>query len=183
MQASRASKTSPAASADVSEHLSTAIPTSRSVLDAILASNWVDADGFRLSLWSGFYTTPVFLNIERRFGLLRDENNILFCLANYGPLTAKSISDVLGRPKNSISRAVERLLQRDLIRRKKVESDRRHTLLTIEQAGIAMIKKTTAMFRVREAEMLRSLSSVERTALDQILAKLMGDAEYWMSLS
>jgi MarR family transcriptional regulator, temperature-dependent positive regulator of motility len=183
MPASRASRTSPAASADGFRHLSTATPTPRSVLDAILGSNWVDIDGFRLSLWSGFYTTPVFLKIERRFGLLRDENNILFCLANYGPLTAKSISDVLGRPKNSISRAVERLLKRELIRREKVESDRRHTLLTIEQAGVSMIKKTTQMFRAREDEMLRSLSSVERTALDQILIRLMDDAENWMSSS
>jgi hypothetical protein len=31
--------------------------------------------------------------------------------------------------------------------------------------------------------MLRSPSSVERVALDQILAKLMDDAEHWMSLS
>ena len=181
MPASRATKTSPAALTHDPKPLST--PTPRNILDAILDSSWVDADGFRLSLWSGFYTAPVFLQIERRFGLLRDENNILFCLANYGPLTAKSISDVLGRPKNSISRAVERLLKLGLIHRKKIESDRRHTLLTIERAGIALIKKTTAMFRARESEMLRSLSSVERIALDQILAKLLGDAENWMSLS
>jgi DNA-binding MarR family transcriptional regulator len=155
-------------------------PSSRRILKAILRSGWVDHDGFRLSLWSGFYTTPVFQGIERNFGLLRDENNILFCLTTYGPLTAKNISDVLGRPKNSISRAVERLLRRQLIRRKKVETDRRHTLLTVEREGIALIKKTTAMFRARENEMLRSLSSTERVALDQILARLMDDAENWM---
>ena len=156
-------------------------PSSQRILETILGSGWIDGDGFRLSLWSGFYTTPVFIKIERQFGLLRDENNILFCLATYGPLTAKSISDVLGRPKNSISRAVERLLQRELIRRKTVEADRRHTLLTVERAGIAMIRKTTAMFKARESEMLRSLSSTERVALDQILAKLMDDAQNWMS--
>src|SRR5262245_20005045 len=77
------------------------------VLGSILGSPWIDKDGFRLSLWSGFYTTPVFAEIERKFGLLRDANNILFCLAAHGPLTAKSISDVLGRPKNSISRGVD----------------------------------------------------------------------------
>jgi DNA-binding MarR family transcriptional regulator len=76
---------------------------------------------------------------------------------------------------------VERLLQRELIRRKTVEADRRHTLLTVERAGIAIIRKTTAMFRARESEMLRSLSSTERVALDQILAKLMDDAQNWMS--
>ena len=153
------------------------------MLEAILGSSWVDHDGFRLSLWSGFYTTPVFQKIERKYGLLRDENNILFCLATCGPLTAKSISDVLGRPKNSISRAVERLLRRQLIRRKKVEADRRHALLTIERDGVAMIKKTTALFRAREDEMLGSLSPTERLALDRILARLVDDAESWMAPS
>jgi MarR family transcriptional regulator, temperature-dependent positive regulator of motility len=179
MPAASASKLPP--SADPTEDSApVSAPSSRRILKAILRSGWVDHDGFRLSLWSGFYTTPVFQEIERNFGLLRDENNILFCLTTYGPLTAKSISDVLGRPKNSISRAVERLLRRQLIRRKKVEADRRHTLLTVEREGIALIKKTTAMFRARENEMLRSLSSTERVALDQILARLMDDAENWM---
>src|SRR5437588_13074554 len=103
----------------------------KSILDRILHSDRIDLDGFRLSLWAGFYTAPIFSQIERRFDLLRDENNILFCLANYGQLTAKSICDVLGRPKNSISRAIERLLQRDLIRREQVKADRRRNLLTI----------------------------------------------------
>jgi DNA-binding MarR family transcriptional regulator len=97
----------------------------KAILERILTSPHVDLDGFRMSLWSGFYTNPVFVDIERRFGLLRDENNILFCLVNYGELTAKSICDVLGRPKNSISRAVERLIRRGLVRRGTDEKDRR----------------------------------------------------------
>jgi hypothetical protein len=32
-----------------------------------------------------------------------------------------------------------------------METDRRHTLLTIERAGIALIRKTTAMFRAARA--------------------------------
>jgi MarR family transcriptional regulator, temperature-dependent positive regulator of motility len=155
--------------------------TPMAILASILRSDWIDGDGFRLSLWSGFYTAPVFAKIERKFGLLRDANNVLFCLAAHGPLTAKSISDVLGRPKNSISRAVDHLLQRGLIRREPVASDRRHALLSIERSGLAMIKKTTAMFRAREAEMLRALSPVERVALDGILTKLMDDAGNWLS--
>ncbi|HEX2525747.1 MAG TPA: MarR family transcriptional regulator [Geminicoccus sp.] len=156
------------------------VPTIRSILGGILRNDRVDADGFRISLWSGFYTTPMFNKIERTYGLLRDENNILFCLAFDGQLTAKSISDVLGRPKNSISRAVEQLLRKELIRREPVKSDRRWALLTIEPAGLAVIEKTSALFRQRENEMLKCLSPVERVALDHILAKLIQDAEHWL---
>ena len=154
-------------------------PSPKIVLDRILSSEGIDTDGFRLSLWSGFYTTPVFAEIERRHGLLRDENNILFCLRHYGPLTAKSVCDVLGRPKNSISRAAERLLQRNLIRREPVQSDRRHALMTIESEGLALIEESTALFAERERDMLACLSPVERVALDAILRKLMANAGPW----
>jgi DNA-binding MarR family transcriptional regulator len=122
-------------------------PPLKRILEAILSSPGVDLYGFRLSLWSGFYTSTAFADIQRRVGLLRDENNILFCLAHYGPLTAKSISQVLGRPKNSISRAVDRLLARKLIRSAPVESDRRHLRLTIEPSGLQLVTRTTAQFR------------------------------------
>lgn len=150
------------------------------ILDRMLANEAIDLDGFRLSLWSGFYTTPVFAVIERNYGLLRDENNLLFCLSYYGPLTAKSVSDVLGRPKNSISRAVESLLRRGLIRRELIASDRRRALLTIEQAGRELIAETLELFKTRQEEMLGCLSAVERVALDAILAKLMANAACWL---
>jgi DNA-binding MarR family transcriptional regulator len=157
-------------------------PTSQ-VLASILRSKDVDLDGFRMSLWSGFYTMPVFAQIQRRWGLLRDENNILFCLAHYGPLTATSICLVLGRPKNSISRAVERLLERDLIRSVPVATDRRHWLLTLQSAGRDLVEQSTTLFRQRQEHMLRALSPTERVALDLILSKLMADAESWMAVS
>ena len=122
----------------------------------------------------------MFADIQRNTGLLRDENNILFCLAHYGPLTAKSISQVLGRPKNSISRAVDRLLARKMVRSEPVEWDRRHLRLSIEPSGLQLITRTTAQFRARQEEMLRVLTPTERVALDHLLGKLMDDAEAWL---
>lgn len=150
------------------------------ILAKVLLSPDVDSDGFRMSLWSGFYTGPVFAEIERSFALYRDENNVLFSLANYGPLTAKSISDFLGRPKNSISRAVERLTRRNLIRGEVDPLDRRRVLLTISNEGIELHRRTMALFKARQEIMLRSLTPVERVALDRILAKLMEDAKSWI---
>jgi DNA-binding MarR family transcriptional regulator len=152
----------------------------KEILDRILKSDEVDRDGLRISLWAGFYTGPVFAEIERRHGLLRDENNVLFCLANYGQLTAQSISEFLGRPKNSVSRAVERLLSKGLIRRETDQVDRRKGPLTIEPAGRKLHQETLRLAMAREELMLRSLSPTERVALDHILNKLMDDAENWM---
>ena len=156
-------------------------PPPKRILEAMLASPGVDLDGFRMSLWSGFYTSTVFADIQRRTGLLRDENNILFCLAHYGPLTAKSICQVLGRPKNSISRAVDRLLVRKFVRSAPVEWDRRLLRLSIEPSGLQLVTRTTGQFRARQEEMLRALSATERVALDHLLGKLMDDAESWLN--
>lgn len=154
--------------------------SAQDILRTILSSGQADRDGFRMSHWSGFYTNPVFVEIERRFGLLRDENNILFCLVNFGPLTATRICEVLGRPKNSVSRAVERLLHRKLISRSPARLDRRRLVLVCTDAGRSMYEQTAQLFLEREAFMLRSLSPVERVALDQILGKLMDASQDWM---
>ena len=162
-------------------HVADHNPPPHRVLEALVRSTGVDLDGFRISLWAAFYTTPVFGQIERRFGLLRDENNVLFCLAHAGQLTAKTICQVLGRPKNTISRAVDRLLQRRLIRRDPLAADRRHALLTLEPAGRHLIEQTTKLFAERQTDMLRALSPAERRALDRILTKLIADAEHWLA--
>jgi MarR family transcriptional regulator, temperature-dependent positive regulator of motility len=156
------------------------IPSPKRILDTMMRKPGLDLDGFRISLWSGLYTSSVFADIQRTTGLLRDEHNVLSCLAYYGPLTAKSISQALGRPKNSISRAVDGLLARKLVRSEPVEWDRRHLRLTIEPPGSHLIARTTAKCRARQEEMLRVLTPIERVALDHLLAKLMNDVGAWL---
>jgi DNA-binding MarR family transcriptional regulator len=152
--------------------------SAREILDAMLAKN-VDRDGYRIGLWANFYTVPVFAEIERRFGLLRDENNILFCLTHYGSLTARSICEVTARPKNSVSRAVERLLGAGLIRRETDPADRRKGVLTITPKGREILAQTSVLFQEREALMLRRLNAADRRTLDRLLTKLMGGVAEW----
>ncbi|MFO1057764.1 MAG: winged helix DNA-binding protein [Dongiaceae bacterium] len=152
--------------------------SAREILDAMLAQG-VDRDGYRIGLWANFYTVPVFAEIERRFGLLRDENNILFCLAHYGSLTARSICEVTARPKNSVSRAVEKLLRAGLIRRETDPEDRRKGVLTITPEGRDLLARTSVLFQEREALMLRRLTAADRRTLDRLLTKLMAGIPEW----
>jgi DNA-binding MarR family transcriptional regulator len=152
--------------------------SAREILDVMLSKN-VDRDGYRIGLWANFYTVPVFAEIERRFGLLRDENNILFCLTHYGSLTARSICEVTARPKNSVSRAVERLLGAGLIRRETDPADRRKGVLTITPKGREILAQTSVLFQEREALMLRRLNAADRRTLDRLLTKLMGGVGEW----
>lgn len=151
------------------------------ILQRILASDEIDRDAFRLSLWVGFYTGGLFAELQNRFALHRDESNVLFSLVQYGQLTAKSICETLGRPRNSISRAVERLMRKALILAETDPTDRRQVLLTATSEGQQMCRQILQVSRARESVMLSCLSPAERLALDSVLAKLMDRAPDWMS--
>lgn len=151
------------------------------ILQKILDSDGIDRDAFRLSLWVGFYTGGLFAELQSRLGVHRDESNVLFSLVQYGQLTAKSICEALGRPRNSISRAVERLIRKGLILAETDPTDRRQVLLTATSEGRDICKQILQVSRAREAAMLSSLSPAERLALDSILTKLINHAADWMS--
>jgi DNA-binding MarR family transcriptional regulator len=150
----------------------------KEILDTMLSKE-VSRDGYRISLWSNFFNEPTYAVIERNHGLLRDEFNTLFCLANYGPITARNICLVMGRPKNSVSRAIERLSRKGMISRRADPNDRRKTVLTLNSKGRAAYEKTNSLFLEREALMLRSLNKADRRALSRILGKLMNAYPDW----
>lgn len=159
---------------DPDENLSARLDAGRKdVLDVVMKSPLIDRFGFRMSLWAGLYAGPVFVEIEKRLGVTRDENNILFSLTIYGSTTAKVISDYLGRPKNSISRAVEKLLQRGLIASEVDPTDRRRIVLSVKPEGRATYLESSRIWRLRQDRLLAALSPVERVAFDAILDKLL----------
>lgn len=152
--------------------------------DEILATmlrNTIIRDSYRLTLWANFFNGPAFARIEREFSILRDEYNVLACLATFGPMVATSVCMLTGRPKNSVSRGVGRLLQRDLITRTTETADRRRALLSIRPAGRELYEKIVPIFTQREAAMLCSLSAQDRQALDSILTRLMKAHKDWVS--
>jgi DNA-binding MarR family transcriptional regulator len=164
---------------DHDESLSSRLEAGRKdVLDVVLKSPLIDRFGFRMSLWAGLYAGPAFLEVEQRLGVTRDENNILFSLSTYGSTTAKVISDYLGRPKNSMSRAVEKLIQRGLISRETDPTDRRRSVLSVSPEGRAIYLESSRIWRARQDHLLSMLSAVELVALDSILDKLLAVDEW-----
>ena len=132
------------------------------MLDRMMARSPV-RDAYRITLWANFFAGPIFLEIEVQFGLLRDEFNILACLHDFGPLAAKHVCALTGRPKNSVSRAVSRLIRRGLIGSRSDLRDRRQNVLRIEAEGRDLYGRILPRFVAREAAMLAPLSEGERT--------------------
>ena len=137
------------------------------------------SDMWRLTLWANCYCEPIFAAMAQEFDVGRDEFNVLSCLASYGSMVAKNICDVTGRPKNSISRAVNGLIARKMIKRKTNANDRRESLLILNDNGRQLYEKVLPVALDRQALMLGVLSAQERRTLDSILDKLMSARHEW----
>ena len=129
--------------------------------------------GFRMQVWANFFSGPLFADIEKRFGILRDEFTVLGHLFDYGPMLASTIAVLTGRPKNSISRSVSSLVAAGRISRRQNPADRREAFLTLEPPGRALYEQVWPACVARDRQMFQALDESELAALDKLLWKLL----------
>lgn len=135
--------------------------------------------GYRISYLANFFTGGVYRDVASRLGVARSEFVVVFCLRLLGELTAQDICDITGRPKNSISRAVNAMVDGGYITRSIDPADARRALLALTRAGAAMYDTAIPLFVERESAMLAPLSAAERRTLDTLLAKLVLRDDDW----
>ena len=140
-------------------------------LTAIFGRNEV-RDTFRLSYMANSLVLPVYDEIKREHGLSRGEYLLLFCLAHLSELTAQDVANMTGRPRNSISRAVHRMLSEGYLDRTPDPDDGRQAMLKITPQGRHLHEVIVRKFVSRENELLGVLNAQDRKALDRILGKL-----------
>ena len=130
------------------------------------------SDAYRISYLANAIVVPTYEDIKRDFGIIRAEYHLLLCLDHYPVLTAQDISRMTRRPRNSISRAVHRMLAEGFIVRAPDPEDGRQLRLSITPRGRTLHEKVAAYLVKREAELLEVLPSAEREALRCTLQKL-----------
>ncbi len=144
-------------------------------LDAFThARLWRNPCGFaaRFNYLGMRYNTPLYGWVEERFGLARAEFVTLYSLGLVDGVTASEIAASTAFPKNTLSRAVNRIAKLGLIARRAGETDRRQQNLTLTPAGRAILDEAMPRFVAMEAEMLAPLSLVERETLSALMAKV-----------
>ena len=67
-------------------------------------------DAYKVSYLANAIVFPTYEDVRKDFGLVRAEYHLLLCLAHYSELTAQDVARITRRPRNSISRAVHRML-------------------------------------------------------------------------
>lgn len=109
---------------------------------------------------------------KKRYGMLRTEWRVLFHLGRYGDMTAKEICDRARLHKTKVSRAVSKLEQRRFVRRKEVETDRRHAMLSVTEHGRAAYIDLYEFARNYDAKLVDEFTELEEATLRKCLNRL-----------
>ena len=144
-------------------------------LDAFThARLWRNPCGFsaRFNYLGLRYNTPLYGWVEERFGLSRAEFVVIYSLGLMDGVTASEIAASTAFPKNTLSRAVNRIAKLGFIERHEDENDRRQHNLTLTPEGRALLDEAIPQFASLEAEMLAPLSLIEQETLSALMAKV-----------
>ena len=135
---------------------------------------------FRINYLALLYNTPLYSWIQDDFGLKRPEYVVLYSLALADGGSARDVTQTSGFPKNTLSRAVQRLELMGLIEaRSKAPGGGRAQALHLSDKGWALIHKTRPVFEAQEKRMLNVLSEGERQMLFELMSKVVLGAADW----
>lgn len=135
---------------------------------------------FRINYLALLYNTTLYSWVRDNYGLKRPEYVVLYSLALADGGSARDISRTSGFPKNTLSRAINRLELMGLIEaRDKAPSGSRTQALHLSDKGWALFHATLPAFEAQEKRMLTSLSDGERQMLFELLSKVVHDGESW----
>jgi DNA-binding MarR family transcriptional regulator len=137
---------------------------------------------FRINYLALLYNTPLYSWIQDTFGLKRPEYVVLYSLSLADGGSARDISRTSGFPKNTLSRAINRLELMGLIgARTKAPGGGRKQALHLSEKGWALIHETRPIFKAQENRMLMTLSDGERQMLSELMSKVVLSAQDWAS--
>lgn len=119
--------------------------------------------------------TSIFQQLyAQRYDLTLTDWRVLALLVSRPGISATELSDILAVDKMSITRAVQRLLERKRIRATANPHDRRRLALAVTQKGGKIYDKVAPYGWTHQERCLRDLSATERAELGRLLDKIIG---------
>lgn len=162
--------------------LAASVPQGASGLNAMIETKlwrnpcWLT---FRLNYLALRYNVPLYSWVQRRYGLARPEFVVIYSLGLMDGARASEISQSSGFPKNTLSRAIQKLVKAKLVQRSTDPADRRGQILRLRPEGLRIFEEALPCFVEYEQRMLRTLSQRERDELSRIMAKIVLDSVNW----
>jgi MarR family transcriptional regulator, temperature-dependent positive regulator of motility len=134
---------------------------------------------FRLNFIAFGFNDPVYRWIEDRYGLVRPDFVVLYAVGLQEGVAAKNIVASAGLPKNTLSRAIRKLLTRRLLKRQTDHNDLRSYALWLTPAGRAIFDETMPVMVEHQKAMLSALTEAEQRTLCVLLDKFVIASPAW----
>lgn len=134
---------------------------------------------FRLNYLALGFNIPVYNWIEKEYGLPRPEFVVVYSIGLKSGIAARDICSSSGFPRNTISRAVQKLLDKGIILREVAPDDQRSFVLHLTDKGRKIFDETLQPMVERENTILAKLTQAERLMLSELLAKMVVDSKNW----
>ncbi len=113
-------------------------------------------------------------HIGQRFGLRKVEYSLLLLLLANGPLTPKRLGQALALSGPNLTLLLDRLQDRDLLRRERSATDGRSQNIVLTEAGRSLTHAAGEAAAPMERELDDRLSRAERLMLIELLRKVAG---------
>lgn len=109
-----------------------------------------------------------------QFGIVHTEWRVMAVLGVSSGVSAAHVAEKTAMDKVAVSRAINKMIENNLIVRKFANDDRRRSELALSETGQKIYKKIVPLVRSYEKDLLRQLDAKEKDALKVILSKLTG---------
>jgi DNA-binding MarR family transcriptional regulator len=106
-------------------------------------------------------------------GLRPSHYGVLMAVAELGPISQRSLSDVIGADPRNVVGLVDFLEQRGLLERGRDPDDRRRHGVRLTPAGVETLERLRDVGAAVEEEFLSALDEAERARLHELLLKLL----------
>lgn len=134
---------------------------------------------FRLNYLALHFNNPVYGFIQQQLGLLRPEFVVLWSLYLGQCATLTDVVRSSGFPKNTLSRAANKVFRLGMIDRQTDPGDQRRITLCLTAKGRNAVDSAKDVMIEHERLMLATLSPAERLSLSEIMTKLVTASGQW----
>lgn len=129
---------------------------------------------WHICLTANSFVFPIYAQFERDHGITRMEFVVMFVLSHRPQATATDVIRMTALPKNNISRGVNKLLEKGLIRRLDDTADGRRRILELSPKGRRLMETMMPQYSQRAQGFLDRLDDSDRQDLARLILKLAG---------
>ena len=132
---------------------------------------------YRLSILSNRISANIADTYSDKFGLSVTEWRIMAVVGEYPNISADQVSVKTQIEKSMLSRAITKLLQRNLLEREFDPKDKRRSMLRLTTTGISVYDEVVPISYDYERQLLKCFSDTEKDQISELIDRLYQQAE------